>query len=167
LPHRHPGDIAQSHASVFSATRILQIHSGINLNGAVRYAALVSRLLALRGHEIVILQRLVVDLGSVVALPDHIEVEVSSLRRLPGEVRRVARLCRERRIDVIHTHKSSAHAFGALLRLFYGVPCVATAHSLNYQLHWVVNDGVVCHNEESMRFMRNRNFMPRRSSAPT
>ena len=47
--------------------RILQIHSGINLNGAVRYAALVSRLLALRGHEIVILQRPVVDLGSVVA----------------------------------------------------------------------------------------------------
>ncbi len=137
------------------------------MNGAVRYAALVSRLLALRGHEIVILQRPVVNLGSVVALPDHIEVEASSLRRLPGEVRRVARLCRERRIDVIHTHKSSAHAFGALLRLFYGVPCVATAHSLNYQLHWVVNDGVVCHNEESMRFMRNRNFMPRRSSAPT
>jgi glycosyltransferase involved in cell wall biosynthesis len=142
--------------------RILQIHSGINLNGAVRYAALVSRLLALRGHEIVVLQRPVVDLGSVVALPDHIEVEVSSLRRLPGEVRRLARLCRERRIDVIHTHKSSAHAFGALLRLFYGVPCVATAHSLNYQLHRAVNDRVVCHNEESMRFMHNWNFVPRR-----
>jgi len=70
------------------------------------------RLLALRGHEIVILQRPVVDLGSVVALPDHIEVEVSSLRRLPGEVRRVARLCRERRIDVIHTHTSSAMRSG-------------------------------------------------------
>ena len=49
--------------------RILQIHSGINLNGAVRYAALVSRLLALRGHEIVILQRPAVDLASVVAQP--------------------------------------------------------------------------------------------------
>src|SRR6266700_8311115 len=48
-------------------------------------------LLALRGHEIVILQRPVVDLGSVVALPDHIEVEVSSLRRLHGVVRRFAR----------------------------------------------------------------------------
>ncbi|HXN42684.1 MAG TPA: glycosyltransferase family 4 protein [Xanthobacteraceae bacterium] len=142
--------------------RILQIHSGINLNGAVRYAALVSRLLALRGHEIVMLQRPVLDTGSVLALPDNIEVQISSLQRLPGEVRRVGRLCREKRIDVIHTHKSSAHAFGALLRLFYGVPCVATAHSLNYQLHWVVNDRVVCHNEESMRFMHNRNFVPRR-----
>src|SRR5258708_314818 len=59
----------------------------------------------------------------------------------------------ERRIDVIHTDKSSAHSFGALLRLFYGVPCVPTAHSLNYQLHWAVNDRVVCHNEESMRLV--------------
>ena len=140
--------------------RILQIHSGINLNGAVRYAALVSRLLALRGHEIVILQRPAVDLGSVVALPSGIEVELSSLRRLPDEIRRIGRLCRERRIDVIHTHKSSAHAFGVLLRLFYGVPCVATAHSLNWQLHWTANDRVVCHNEESMRFMHHWNLVP-------
>jgi glycosyltransferase involved in cell wall biosynthesis len=140
--------------------RILQIHSGINLNGAVRYAALVSRLLALRGHEIVILQRPDVDLSSVVALPGNIEVELSSLRRLPGEVQRIARVCRERRIDVIHTHKSSAHAFGALLRLFYRLPCVATAHSLNWQVHWAVNDRVVCHNEESMRFMHHWNLVP-------
>ena len=53
-----------------------------------------------------------------------------------------------------HSHpQEQRHAFGALLRLFYGVPCVATAHSPNYQLHWAVNDRVVCHNEESMRFM--------------
>src|SRR5437763_5154264 len=142
--------------------RILQIHSGINLNGAVRYAALVSRLLALRGHEIVILQRPAVDLGSVVAMPDPVEVQISSLKRVPAEIRRIGRLCREKRIDVVHTHKSSAHAFGALLRLFYGVPCVATAHSLNFQLHWTVNDRVVCHNEESMQFMHNWNRVPRR-----
>jgi L-malate glycosyltransferase len=140
--------------------RILQIHSGVNLNGAVRYASLVSRLLALRGHEIVVLQRPDVDLGAVVPLPGNIEFQISSLRRLPGEVRRVAQLCREKRIDVVHTHKSSAHAFGALLRMFYGVPCVATAHSLNYQLHWPVNDRVVCHNQESMRFMHNWNLVP-------
>jgi len=151
---------AHSRAGVASAMRILQIHSGINLNGAVRYAVLVSRLLALRGHEIVMLHRPVRHLGAVLALPDHIDVQMSSLQRRPAEIRRVARLCRDKRIDVIHTHKSSAHAFGALLRLFYGVPCVATAHSLNYQLHWMVNDRVVCHNAESMRFMHRRNFVP-------
>src|SRR6266699_1935880 len=152
--------VPHSRAGVASAMRILQIHSGINLNGAVRYAVLVSRLLALRGHEIVMLHRPVRHLGAVLALPDHIDVQMSSLQRRPAEIRRVARLCRDKRIDVIHTHKSSAHAFGALLRLFYGVPCVATAHSLNYQLHWMVNDRVVCHNAESMRFMHRRNFVP-------
>src|SRR5207249_4506418 len=85
-----------------------------------------------------------------------------SLRRMPAEIRRVGEFCRRRGIDAIHTHKSSAHAFGALLRMFYRVPCVATAHSLNYQLHWFVNDRVICHNEESMRFMHAWNRVPRR-----
>jgi glycosyltransferase involved in cell wall biosynthesis len=142
--------------------RILQIHSGYSFNGAVRYAAVVSRLLALRGHEIVILQRPGLDLGSMLSLPGNIEIQTASLRRVPEEIRRLGEFCRRRGIDAIHTHKSSAHAFGALLRLFYRVPCVATAHSLNYQLHWFVNDRVICHNEESMQFMRNWNRVARR-----
>jgi glycosyltransferase involved in cell wall biosynthesis len=142
--------------------RILQIHSGYSLNGAVRYAAVLSRLLASRGHEIVILQRPGLDLGSMMSLPSNIEIQSSSLRRGPGEIRRIGEFCRKRGIDAIHTHKSSAHAFGALLRLFYRVPCVATAHSLNYQLHWFVNDRVICHNEESMQFMHDWNRVPHR-----
>jgi glycosyltransferase involved in cell wall biosynthesis len=142
--------------------RILQIHSGNSFNGAVRYAAVVSRRLALRGHEIVILQRPGLDLGSIMPIPANIEVQTSSLRRVPEEIRRLGEFCRTRGIDAIHTHKSSAHAFGALLRLFYRVPCVATAHSLNYQLHWFVNDRVICHNEESMQFMHNWNRVARR-----
>jgi glycosyltransferase involved in cell wall biosynthesis len=142
--------------------RILQIHSGYSFNGAVRYAAVVSRLLALRGHEIVILQRPGLDLGSMLRIPGNIEIQFSSLRRVPGEIRRLGEFCRWRGIDAIHTHKSSAHAVGALLRLFYRVPCVATAHSLNYQLHWFVNDRVICHNGESMQFMHNWNRVPRR-----
>jgi glycosyltransferase involved in cell wall biosynthesis len=142
--------------------RILQIHSGNAFNGAVRYAAVVSRLLALRGHEIVILRRPGLDLGAILPLPGNIEVQTSSLRRIPKEIRRIGEFCRKRGIDAIHTHKSSAHAFGAVLRLFYRVPCVATAHSLNYQLHWFVNDRVICHNDESMRFMHNWNRVARR-----
>jgi glycosyltransferase involved in cell wall biosynthesis len=141
--------------------RILQIHSGNAFNGAVRYAAVVSRLLALRGHEIVILQRPGLDLAAILPMPSNIEVQTSSLRRIPEEIRRFGEFCRKRGIDAIHTHKSSAHSFGALLRLFYRVPCVATAHSLNYQVHWFVNDRVICHNEESMRFMHNWNRVAR------
>jgi glycosyltransferase involved in cell wall biosynthesis len=84
------------------------------------------------------------------------------LRRVPGEIRRFGEFCRKRGIEAIHTHKSSAHAFGAVLRLFYRVPCVATAHSLNYQLHWFANDRVICHNDESMQFMHDWNRVPRR-----
>ncbi len=142
--------------------RILQIHSGNAINGAVRYAAVVSRLLALRGHEIVFLQRPGLDLGSILPMPSNIEVQTSSLRRVPEEIRRFGEFCRSRGIDAIHTHMSSAHAFGALLRMFYRVPCVATTHSLNYQLHWFMNDRVICHNEESMRFMHNWNRVARR-----
>jgi hypothetical protein len=43
----------------------------------------------------------VLDVGAVLALPDNIEVQISSLQRLPGEVRRVGRLCREKRIDAV------------------------------------------------------------------
>ncbi len=95
-------------------------------------------------------------------MPSNIEVQTSSLRRVPEEIRRFGEFCRSRGIDAIHTHMSSAHAFGALLRMFYRVPCVATTHSLNYQLHWFVNDRVICHNEESMRFMHNWNRVARR-----
>src|SRR5216684_990329 len=91
--------------------RILQIHSGYSFNGAIRYAAVVSRLLASRGHEIVILQRPGLDLGSMLPMPGNIEVHTSSLRRVPGEIRRIGEFCRRRGIDAIHTHKSSAQAF--------------------------------------------------------
>src|SRR5207248_1781055 len=101
-------------------------------------------------------------LGSMLPMPGNIEVQVSSLRRVPGEIRRLGEFCRRRGIDAIHTHKSSAHAFGAMLRLFFRVPCVATAHSLNYQLHWFLNDRVICHNKESMQFMHDWNRVPRR-----
>src|ERR1700730_16941390 len=106
--------------------RILQIHSGNSFNGAVRYAAVVSRLLALRGHEIIILQRPGLDLASILPMPGNIEVQMSSLRRMPGEIRRVGELCRKCGIDAIHTHKSSSHAIGLFSNSLCRVACVAT-----------------------------------------
>jgi glycosyltransferase involved in cell wall biosynthesis len=46
-------------------------------------------------------------------------------------------------VDVVHTHMSSAHFFGVLLRHIAGVPSVATAHSRQFQLHWTFNDRVI------------------------
>lgn len=144
------------------AVRILQITSANLLNGAARYAAATSRILAERGHEVILLTRPSLDLSTVQAMPREVRLRNSSLRRIASEIRRIGELCRAEGIDVVHTHMSSAHAFGALLRIFYGVPCVATAHKLNLQLHWVINDRVICHNDESMRYMRLVNLVPLR-----
>jgi glycosyltransferase involved in cell wall biosynthesis len=100
------------------------------------------------------------DTGGFPQMPGKLTYVTSSLRRTPREIAQVARLCREEGIDVTHTHMSSAHAYGAILRLFYGVPAVATAHKLNIQLHWAFNDTVVCHNEESVQFHRRWNLVP-------
>jgi glycosyltransferase involved in cell wall biosynthesis len=139
--------------------KILQITSAFLLNGAARYAAAMSKGLALRGHDVILLKRPSLDVSAMLKMPDTVRTETSTLRRVPDEVRRIGAFCRAEGIDVIHTHMSSAHAFGALLRLFYRIPCVATAHKLNLQLHWAVNDRVICHNDESMRYMRRVNLV--------
>ncbi len=139
--------------------KILQITSAYLLNGAARYAAAMSKGLALRGHDVVLMKRPSLDVPAVLKMPDSVRMETSSLRRVPDEVRRIGAFCRAEGIDVIHSHMSSAHAFGALLRVFYRIPCVATAHKLNLQLHWEINDRVICHNDESMRYMRRVNLV--------
>ena len=110
--------------------KILQIMSGKVPNGAVRYVVLLTHLLAARGHEIVVVQRPGTDLGPM-NWPDGVEVVESTLQRNATELRRIAAICRDRSIDVMHTHMSRANAFGALMRIFFRVPCVATAHKLN------------------------------------
>ena len=141
--------------------KILQIMSGKDPNGAVRYVVLLTHLLAARGHEIVVVQRPGTDLGPM-NWPDGVEVVESTLQRNATELRRIAAICRDRSIDVMHTHMSRANAFGALMRIFFRVPCVATAHKLNVQLHWPFNDRVLCHNDESMRFERRWNLVAKR-----
>lgn len=138
--------------------RILQILSGTELNGAVGYALNISELLAERGHDIILLRRPQLD-HAVPSIGSIRRVD-STLKRTVAEIQRIGAFCANEKIDVIHTHMSSAHAFGGLLRLFYKVPCVATAHKLNFQLHWALNDRVLCHNDESMRYMRFPNLVP-------
>lgn len=138
---------------------ILQILSGKDPNGAVRYVVLITHLLAARGHRVTVLQRPGTDLGPM-RWPDGVEVIESELRRTRSELSRIAEICRTRNIEVMHTHMSRANAFGALLRIFFRIPCIATAHKLNIQLHWPFNDRVLCHNDESMRFERRYNLVP-------
>jgi glycosyltransferase involved in cell wall biosynthesis len=74
----------------------------------------------------------------------------------------VGALLKERRIDVMHTHNSSAHMFGALLTFFYHFPRVATSHNTFLQPHWWYCDRIIAPSEATARFQRRVNFVSRK-----
>ncbi len=142
---------------------ILEIVSGIGLNGAIRHCLLLSRELVRRGHRVMLVCRPEAWIAAEMA-SSPVEVVPSDLHRFPAdELRRIADLARRKRIDVIHTHMSRAHFFGVLLRYLSGVPCVATAHSRHFQLHWMFNNLVIAVSEATRQFHRRWNLVsPRR-----
>lgn len=138
---------------------IMQICSGTGVNGAVVHSLLLSRELVRRGHRVTMVCRPGAWIGEQLAC-DPVEVIRSDLRRWPpDQLRRIAAVVRQRRIDVVHTHMSSAHFFGVLLRWLVGVPCVATAQSRHFQLHWMFNDRVVAVSDATRRYHQRRNFV--------
>ncbi len=138
---------------------IMEIVSGRNWNGAIGHCYLLARELIARGNRV-----------TVVCLPDSriaeklasepIEVVHSDLHRWPGdELRRIAGIIRQERVDVVHTHLSRAHFFGVLLRRLWGVPSVATAQCRLLQLHWMFNDLVIAVSDATRRFHQRWNFV--------
>jgi glycosyltransferase involved in cell wall biosynthesis len=130
----------------------MEIVSGVHVNGALHHCALLSRELIRRGHELTLLCRPGAWIAEDLAA-EPIDVIYSDLRRFPlDELHRVAAEIRNRGIEVVHTHMSRAHFFGALLRWFAGVPSVATAHSRRVQPHWMFNDLVIAVSDATRRF---------------
>jgi glycosyltransferase involved in cell wall biosynthesis len=140
--------------------KIMQIVSGTRISGAITYCLGLMQELVKRQHQVTLVCKPGAWIGKQVAsLP--IEVVHSDLHRLPwDELRRMAGLAQQRQIDVVQTHASSAHSFGVLLRLFWGIPCVATAHSRKIQLHWCMNDFVIACSDATQRFHRLWNRVP-------
>ncbi len=60
-------------------------------------------------------------------------VAADSLRAFPLTLRRVARLVRATRADVVHTHGKGAGLYGRLAARLAGVPSVHTFHGLHYE----------------------------------
>jgi glycosyltransferase involved in cell wall biosynthesis len=130
------------------------------MNGAVRHAAALSRELAGRGHEVLLLRRTGLDLTDTDL--SGVEVEETSFLRWPGEMSRVAARLRGWGAEVLHTHMSAAHAYGAVLRTFSGFPTVATAHKRHLQLHWAFNDFVIAPSRATADYHRRVNLVPAR-----
>lgn len=139
--------------------RVMQIVSGVEIDGAVTQCLLLARELARRGHEVTLVCRPGAWIGEQLdGAP--IAVVRSGLDRWPlHELRRIAGVVRERRIDVVHTHMSRAHSFGVLLRWWSGIACVATAHNRNIQLHWMFNDAVIANSDATRRYQQTRNLV--------
>lgn len=138
---------------------ILQLVSGTGVNGAIRHCYDLSCELAARGHRVVLAHKSGAWIGQQ-PVPAGVELLEVSLKRRPAELRRVAAALKDRRIDVIHTHNSSAHFFGALLSLFYGFPRVATSHGTFFQPHWRLCDRIIAPSAATARFQRRVNLVP-------
>ena len=138
--------------------KILQIISGGNVNGAVTYCKFLSEQLERFGHEVTVLCR--PDGWLQQHLRPSIEVVESDFSRRPLELRRVAKWIREQRFDVMHSHMSSAHFFGVLMRLMTGTPVVATAHQCSLQWHWRLNHHVIANSDATAVYQRKINWVP-------
>jgi glycosyltransferase involved in cell wall biosynthesis len=145
---------------------ILQIVSGRGVNGAIIHCLELTKGLLRRGHQVTLACR--PDSWIAEQLQgEPVEVVISKLDRFPPrDLREIAQLCRERQVDLVHTHQSRAHFFGVLLRrLFGGPPTVATAHRSLFQPHWPWNDLVIATSGQTAQFHQRWNLVPRRKMA--
>jgi glycosyltransferase involved in cell wall biosynthesis len=140
--------------------RIAQLLSGRTMNGAVRYCLTLSRRLAGRGHEVLLLHRPALDISGFDLT--GVELARTSFQRWPGEISRVDKALHAWGAEVLHTHMSAAHASGAILRTFRGFPTVATAHKRLLQLHWPFNDFVIAPSAVTAAYHRRVNWVPAR-----
>jgi glycosyltransferase involved in cell wall biosynthesis len=140
--------------------RIAEFVSARVLNGAARNCLAIAEALAERGHEVQLFHRPELDLQI-----DHsrgIALSPTDFDRSPRELVGVARALGRFEADVVHTHMSSAHAYGAILRQFWRVPTVATAHARHFQLHWSFNDRVIAPSRSTAAYHRRVNWIPGR-----
>jgi L-malate glycosyltransferase len=141
--------------------KLMEIVSGEGVNGAIVHCLLLTRELARRGHSVTVLCRPEAWIRHELR-SDPVEIVESDLHRQPlDELRRVAAIVRAKPIELVHTHMTSAHIFGVLLRWMCDAPCVATAHAHNRQWHWRFNDRVIAVSEATRRFHASYNLVSR------
>jgi glycosyltransferase involved in cell wall biosynthesis len=141
--------------------RIAQMVSGRVVNGAVRHCLMLCEALAARGHEVILCHRPQLDVGELVG--PRVERLPTTFPLNPLAILAFGRELRRRGVQVMHTHTSDAHTYGAVIRTFQGLTVVATAHSSHFQLHWAFNDRVIAPSAATAAFHRRVNRVsPRR-----
>jgi glycosyltransferase involved in cell wall biosynthesis len=124
-------------------------------SGAEQYARRIAPMLAERGHRVWIAAAR--DSWIAKQTAGELPLLETSFRRWPlDEFRRVARFCREERIDVFHSHMTRSCNFGALLQVMHGVNSVAHLHVTRTRLHAVGHRLVIGVSRHTMDFHRRR-----------
>jgi glycosyltransferase involved in cell wall biosynthesis len=140
--------------------KIAMLLSGAGLNGVTVHCRLLTRYLLSKQHEILLVHR------ESSWIPAQIEFQrtsrfISSFTLHPNEILAVGEQILRFDTDVIHTHMSAAHAYGAIYRVCGNIPVVASAHAMHFQLHWPFNDQIIATSFESENFYRKYNFVSR------
>jgi glycosyltransferase involved in cell wall biosynthesis len=123
------GDAGQS---VTRSLRIIQYITPSQIGGAELHVAALSERLRARGHEVLVVcprgRPLAAELAAR-GLPTRTPRTAGKLD--PVTLARLVRWLRRGRIDVIHTHLSTASLLGSLAAHIAGVRSLATVHGLN------------------------------------
>jgi L-malate glycosyltransferase len=139
--------------------KILQIVSGREVNGALVYAKLLAEQLQGRGHQVTLMVRpeswMCKQLVSVPLVHSHMN------RFPPSELMRTARMIREKKFDVVHTHMSRAHHFGMLLKFLTRVATIATCHAPRLHPHWHFHDLVIANSHATLQHLQNVVRLPK------
>src|SRR5262245_5289754 len=136
--------------------RIALLTSATLVNGVAVHCLHLARYLIARGHNVLLLYRPQSWIADQPGL-EGAERFTTTFSRWPGELLRVGHVIQRFGPDVLHTHMSSAHTYGAIGRLIGPIPVVATAHVSHFQVHWALNDIVIATSQETADYNRRVN----------
>ncbi len=143
--------------------KVMEIVSGIDVNGAIMHALLLTKEMARNGHQVTMVCRRGSWIGRELAATSNVKVHECNLNRWPlTELNEVARIIRTEQIEIIHTHMTRAHNFGVFLSHLTHVPCVATAQSHKIHPHWQFASHIIAVSGVTRRYHQTHNLIPRR-----
>ncbi len=120
-----------------NSLHVLQVIDDATVGGGQQHVLLLARGLRDRGFGVTVACAgsgyLVDELqkSSIQVVPVALKNKVSI-----GQIFRLAGICRERRIDVLHTHGGTAGLWGRLAGVWGGVPVRIHTHHGLHALHW-------------------------------
>lgn len=129
--------------------KIVQLISGLGVNGAIIQCLRLAEGLAKRGHDVTLIGRENSWIHQQLA-GTQVKFLASDLQRWPfRDLKAIAKWINQERVDIVHTHNTSGQIFGTLLKMFTKVPVVATAHHTKLHAYWMMKDFVIANSDHT------------------